>query len=196
MTKPDRRVEKTETAIFQAFGDLLQEKKYPRITIQDIADRANVGRTTLYSHFSTKDDLLVAFINRIFTSFYQHLAGRVLESDVRTHPVPVSEIFEHIKSNRRIIQGLFRSDMDDMLFVKMKKHWNNAVEAHLADSISNCIKPAVPVDILVNHITSSLIELAKWWVETDSPYSPKQMEAYFSVLILPSVYAALPATDP
>jgi AcrR family transcriptional regulator len=73
MERTDRRVAKTKAAICQALNDLMLEKKYANITIQDIIDRANVGRTTFYSHFMDKDELLNSCIVTVFESFHEQM---------------------------------------------------------------------------------------------------------------------------
>jgi AcrR family transcriptional regulator len=54
----DRRVERTEQLLRQALLALVQEKGFEALTVQEIIDRANVGRATFYAHFDNKDDLL------------------------------------------------------------------------------------------------------------------------------------------
>src|SRR6186713_3590542 len=60
--KPDRRVARTRRALKDALTDLILEKGYESVTVQDVIDRADVGRSTFYAHFVDKDDLLMAIL--------------------------------------------------------------------------------------------------------------------------------------
>ncbi|MCY8232356.1 TetR/AcrR family transcriptional regulator [Priestia endophytica] len=64
MSRVDRRVQKSQEAIKNAFIELMSEKNFDQITIQDIADRANVGRRTVYDHYLDKFDLLDKLIEQ------------------------------------------------------------------------------------------------------------------------------------
>ena len=62
----DRRQQKTRQAIFQALSGLLTEKRFHQITVEEIAQRANIGRSTFYAHFETKEELLAQMCREIF----------------------------------------------------------------------------------------------------------------------------------
>ena len=76
----DRRQRKTRAAIFSAFTTLLEKKNYSSLTIQDIIDEADIGRTTFYAHFETKDELLKA----ICTDIFSHVFSDEIYSQLKT----------------------------------------------------------------------------------------------------------------
>lgn len=83
----DRRQRKTRNAIFEAFSSLLERKHYSSITIQDIIDEADIGRSTFYAHFNTKEELL----KEMCTEIFEH----VFSSDVTSEK---KHDFSHDKS--------------------------------------------------------------------------------------------------
>ena len=73
MTKTDRRVQRTQKHLQNALIELINERQYDVITVQDVVDRANVGRTTFYLHYTNKDDLFMSCHEAIVSEFYTGL---------------------------------------------------------------------------------------------------------------------------
>ena len=74
----DRRQQKSRDAIFAAFSRLLEKKNYSHITVQEIIDEANIGRSTFYAHFETKDELLDTIRQGDFTSLREGCRDLIL----------------------------------------------------------------------------------------------------------------------
>ncbi len=67
MANTDRRIRRTCKSLHEALISLLLEKNYDEITVQEILDRTDVGRSTFYAHFEGKDELLVSGIHDLRT---------------------------------------------------------------------------------------------------------------------------------
>lgn len=190
MNQADRRTEKTKQATFQAMAALMQEKKFAQISVQEIIDRANIGRTTFYSHFPTKDDLLVAYMDDFFQLLNNPLTHQLTEGNPPRQMIPVSEFFTQIEKNSRQIRGLMQSGLDDLLFQKLKDFWGANIREYLSTQFYSEDHLAIPIGMLTAHATNSLIELAKWWMDTKMTYTPEQMELYYWRLLSPSISSA------
>ncbi len=187
----DRRMIKTRSAIQDALFSLMQEKQYNKITIQDIIDKANVGRSTFYAHFATKDELLFYSIEHLLEMLNQYIESYVEHNGDKRRLIPVVELFEHIKENRKIFRGLIKSESTSLFFEKAGAYWNNGIEKYLKMNLREGEKPKVPIEILSNHITNTLINLLMWWVNSNMAYTPLQMEKYFEELVNPCIDSVL-----
>src|SRR6478752_799045 len=91
--KLDARVRKTRDALGDALVELMQEKPFDSITVQDVLDRAHVGRSTFYSHFSDKDDLQMSDADEFFEGLAMALS---VHGDKSERVFPVEEFFQHV----------------------------------------------------------------------------------------------------
>ncbi len=154
----DRRQLKTRRAIFAAFRALLEKKRYDHITVQDIIDEADVGRSTFYAHFETKDLLLDAMCGELFCHIFENdpcpwdCKNNNLEAKL-THTL------WHIREERNDLSGMFLSDSSELFMTYFKAHLKNMFEIHIND-----FETAVPTDFLLNHLVASFAEAVKWWM--------------------------------
>jgi AcrR family transcriptional regulator len=187
----DRRVIKTRQIIQDALFSLMQEKPYNKITIQEIIDRANVGRSTFYSHYETKEDLLISCIEHLLQMLNQFMLNYLDTADEKPRLLPVAELFDHIYENHRIMRGLLKSEEGDAFFNRIQTYWNNSIEEYIKSKLPKEGKPAIPLEILTNHITGTLIQLLKWWTLNKMPYTSAEMDEYFHQLINPCIASVI-----
>lgn len=183
----DRRIVKTRQVIQDALFALMQEKSYPKITIQDIIDRANVGRSTFYSHYETKEDLLLSCIEHLLKGLKQYIIYYLETGNDENRLPPVEGLFEHLKENSKPIKGLMMAESSELFFDKVRTYWIRNIEDYLKGRLPEGAKTQVPVELLSYHIVSTLISLIKWWITNKMPYSPQQMDHYFQELINPCI---------
>lgn len=154
----DRRQQKTRKAIFEAFRTLLEKKRYDHITVQEIIDVANVGRSTFYSHFETKELLLEAMCKDLFYHIFEsdYRFGDGSDSDLKTK---LSHILWHIRDGRNDLSGIMLSDSGGLFMKYFKEHLHTMFLMHI-----DTFHTDVPTDYLLNHLVGSFAETIMWWM--------------------------------
>jgi len=109
--KDDRRIQKTKKGLAEALRQLIIEKGYDAVTVQDIIDRANTGRSTFYSHYESKDQLLVGNIN------FQEALIDTPGNDDTVYPMGInlSYLFHHTKEHLPVVEAMLGSRGMDVL---------------------------------------------------------------------------------
>lgn len=182
----DRRQQKTRAAIFSAFSTLLAKKSYSKITVQEIIDAANVGRTTFYAHFGTKDDLLKELCRELFG----HIIGSAMDcththglySDGTAPESVFCHLLQHLQENDNNILALLSCESSDLFLRYFKDSLNQLIKTQFVDQNR---KTAVPQDFLINHISGSFVEMVLWWLKERRKQTPEELDRYFRAVIEP-----------
>ncbi len=184
----DRRQQKTRSAIFQAFSDLMSEKRYSRITVQQIIDRANVGRTTFYAHFDTKEDLLKALCEDLFGHIIAsakdatHTHG--IYSDKKTPESIFCHLLQHLEENDGNIIGLLSGESNELFLRYFKDSLRDLIQTQFMERDRHR-NVDLPRDFLINHICGSFVEMVQWWIKNGMKQSPVRLDRYFRAVIEP-----------
>lgn len=184
----DRRQQKTREAIFEAFTALLSQKNYNQISVQDIIDRANVGRTTFYAHFETKDYLLKDLCEELFGHIIDTAMGLPHSNYHFTCNCKTDSVFlhllQHLQENDRNILELLCSQNNEIFLRYFKSNLCHLIRVQYADTGRLCCAD-LPEDYVVNHISASFVETVDWWLSHRMEQAPEQITDCFLTVIRP-----------
>lgn len=176
--KNDRRSQRTRQLISDAFVELLLEKGYEAMSIRDVIERANVGRSTFYSHFKDKEELFVSQLDRLLEALSRHLPQEHAEQNPF---FPSLGLFLHIKEQQKLFRALSWSSGVDILTKHMQKSMSEKIEEKLK---SGAHTYEVPIPVIANFLAGSFLTLVKWWLDNKMTYSPEEMDGMYRSLAL------------
>jgi AcrR family transcriptional regulator len=179
----DRRSQRTRHLLSEALIELIRKKDYNTITVSDIIDRANVGRSTFYAHYRDKDDLFAGQLDRVIDVLSQ---GFPSESGEGNLFFPSLGLFRHVAQEYGLYKALVWGSSMDILFKHVQNSLSKRIEQNL---IGSGRKFTVPMPILANFIAGSFLTLLQWWLENKMNYSPDEMDKIFKTLTIPAVEA-------
>ena len=177
--RQDRRSQRTRHLLSAALVELIREKGYSSITVGDIIERANVGRSTFYAHYRDKDSLFVGEMDRVI--------------EVLSHRIPNQEespffpslgLFRHVGEEYKLYKALLWTPGIDLMIKHMQKSLSQRVEGGLQKSEKDF---ELPIPILASFIVGSFLTLLRWWLENKMVYSPEEMDEIFRKLTLAGI---------
>lgn len=190
---PDRRVQRTRQLLQDALVSLILEKGYQKITVQDIIDRANVGRSTFYSHYRDKDDLLLSGFDELAHDLNRHMRPPDTTGVNHGHLLHSLEFFIHACDNKELYIAMSESGGGDLILDIARQHMQNHIEVHLNKFPS--IGDEIPLPVITNFLAGSLLSMITWWLEQDLPYSPEEMDDMFNALAMPGIRRMMSTTE-
>lgn len=176
----DRRVRRTRHLLIEALIQLIIERGYEELSVQEILDRADVGRSTFYAHFRDKDDLLYATFERLRTVLGLPAAGDPLP-DLATLSLT---LFRHTDGQGALYRAMAGRPSGARLILFVHELLSEYVQRHLAHRGAEM---PVPVEVAAQYYVSALLGLLTWWLDAPRGYSAEEMDAMFRRLVEPTL---------
>ena len=176
----DRRVQRTRRLLGEALVSLLQERSWDDISVQDICERADVGRSTFYMHYQGKEQLLAGGFDDLSAVLREQLDARNKAKPERLSFV--RGLIDHVGEQRRVFLAVIGRKSGNVVQVRFRKMVCNLV----AEDVARFSAPGWQRDAGARYIAGALFELLTWWVEAPNDAVPTdEVERYFQQLTLP-----------
>lgn len=181
----DRRVQKTLHSLHQALIALILEKGYDAITIKDIIDKANVGRSTFYAHYDSKEALLESGLVDLRKLLSSH---QKLHSDELNDGLRLSfslALFEHAHGYRDVYRAMVGKHAGTVVIGRMHNLLSELVKREMGSARTIAFASDIPTSVAIQYVVGSLLSVLTWWVDDKSNLSPAEVDSIFRRLTLP-----------
>ena len=173
----DRRQKKTRKGIYEAFEQLMIEEHYQEITVAQIIERADIGRSTFYAHFETKDNLLDQMCNEMFDHIFEGVNEHcVTHADLRDTDLQgvLAHLLYHLRDTHKAVCGKLLSEGEP----HFTTYFDNELKV-LFERKMDLAAVALPHDLLLSLWTSSFREAITWWFAAGTQAAPEQLAQWF-----------------
>lgn len=192
--KPDRRLQRTRELLLDALVHLLMERGYEKLTIQNLLDRAKVGRSTFYAHFQSKDDLLACSIERLRVSLETQWHTAVRAGSGKSQRLAFTlPFFLHLDSHRRIYHTTIGREHERSIELHMQRMLRELVREDMEQQRVRASEALV--DLATRYVVGTLWAVVVWWMDGSKSLPPEEVNQIFQRLTFPGLDAMIGATS-
>ena len=192
--KTDRRILRTRQSLRTALMELIKEKDYDALSVEEITERANVGRTTFYLHYKDKEDLLMEefstilyeramVLSEIPFSVWLPVSEEDLEKNRSLQPLLL--VFEHIQNNSKLYYLLLQSSNSSKIIERIRKITTDSIVKFVEAKKETDPIPLlseVPIEFFATFFSGALISVVSWWIREDMRHTPEEVTNMFRSL--------------
>ena len=204
--KTDRRIQRTRRNLREALFALILEKGYDSVTVEEITNFADLGRTTFYLHYRDKEDLLLESVRELVDDLISQLAQVPLDQwkletdSALPGDVPVTAItlaFQHVAQNASLYRIILRGEGTYSAIQRLREIIIQAI-TELIESITArqqiILNPQVPLEVFLHSLAGAWIGLVSWWLEQEMPLSPEEVAVMYHKMFMRSTREILGIT--
>lgn len=182
----DRRVLRTRAMMQDALISLILKKNYREITIKDIIDEANIGRSTFYSHYTSKDDLLIGGFKHLRSLLLEHQKQALAKrGGIEERGLGFSlAVFEHVGDHINIYRALAGQHGGAIAENYIRQLITGLVRDSMAAIMDREMTDQMPRELIVQHVVGSFMSVLVWWLDGGAKLQPVEINVMFHRLVM------------
>lgn len=181
--KTDLRIIKTKKVLFDALISLLEEMPFEEIKISDICDRALINRSTFYSHYQDKYELLSNYIYELKNALTEDLNKNDSSNNPREYYMQMISIFlDHIESKKDIYKTIMRNNKDSIVLDMVYDAFKIDVEKRI-DNMEKDNKKHIPSTFVAKFYLGAIFGIGMEYLSNDSKYTKEELLKYLEKLL-------------
>ena len=181
----DRRIQRTRHMLSEALFALIVQRGYDAITVQDITERANVGRATFYLHYKDKEELLSASLKQLVNELTQYVEPN--SDSPATYKTLSVRVFQHIAQRSTLYHALLGESGPPIISIRMRRYLAVLIQNYVIMPLIARGKAEIDPELLATHAAGSLLALLVWWLDHDLVQSAEEMGSLFWRLMTPGI---------
>jgi len=189
----DRRVRRTKQALSDALLVLMRQKGFEALTVEELITRADVGRSTFYTHYADKEDLLQDGLDRLRHGLeaLQRTGGRDAGGQAPGFAFS-RELFAHVQAHADVFRTMAgkRSGAIVQRHFQRMLHGLIRAEMQLSSAPGAGRPPSSEAEAAVGFVAGGLYGLLAWWIDDRLRLSIDEVEQLFRRLAVPASRAA------
>ena len=193
--KIDRRVLRTRRALHAALMVLILEKRYDKITVQNIIDKADVGRSTFYAHFRDKEDLLVKGLVQFSEDLQSEIEVAEYEGEESEQIIHSLIFFQHAYLHHDMYGAMYDGGGAEVILETGRRHINQDVENRLAALFPEGSELNIPKPVISSFLAGAMLSVLNWWLDAGQPYPPERINEMFQQLAMSGVESLMLASE-
>jgi hypothetical protein len=163
----DRRIQKTKKLLSTALLDLILEKGYERVTVQDILDRANVGRSTFYSHYENRELLLLDGPRNLGLSLFGEGEKNPAKLGTDGQRMGFRSLFQHVSENLLLAKAMLGKNGGNIMMDSFHNQISRTIKDHYRSRSLGSKKEKLLLAYLSQAAASAICSLLAFWVDDD-----------------------------
>lgn len=180
-----KKISATTEKIYNAFANVLLEKEYSDVRIQDVLDASGVARSTFYAHYKTKEDLLKSICTTIFGHVFSHTVEEEQSHDFSKSSIFdykhfITHIFYHLHDEKTLVHAILLSQSKDVFLTYLRGELQEFATACVENNFVN--GKDLPKNLKVNSVIENFILLVEYWDYTAFADTPERLTEYFIVM--------------